>query len=215
MCGPPRVWGATLFPSVLIEVLTRFPDATITVSNREPNDDTAAEQSLLIVAPAVRPPRPAARREILWWEPLQLLVPADHRWTQAAADIEPFCLDGQRLVVGTAAARVIDDEPDARYDEAVRSAAKIVVDQPQTLAGLVRAGLGVGVVHPSAIVTSDLSGLVLLPYAPAAAENRPRGFDVAVDWFDVLLTSPVGRALVEAVLAAPAPAGAVDRRPGR
>ncbi len=205
--------GASLFPPVLIDVLTTFPDATVTVTSRERNDDQPAEQALMTVAPADRPPHPEARREVLWWEPLQLLMADDHRWEPAPARIEPFRRDGQRLVMGAAAARVID-EAAARTDESLPAPARIVVDPPQTLAGLVRAGLGVGVSNPSAIATTDLAGLVVLPYA-GAAENPPLGFDVAVDWFDVLLTSPVGRALHEAVLAAPPPAGAVGRRPHR
>lgn len=91
---------------------------------------------------------------------------------------------------------------------------RLTVEAPQTLAAMVHAGLGVGVVNIGSRILTDLSGLAELEFAESPHTPTP-GFDVALDWFDVLLTSPVGRDLHTAVLSAPTPVGAVDRRSDR
>jgi DNA-binding transcriptional LysR family regulator len=207
--------GAAVFPAVLAEVLARFPDASITLTERDrsANDPGAGpERAVLALAPVDREPHPSARRELLWWEPLQLLVPDDHHLARTGGPVPAEWLADERLVLCSAVDRAIEQTPSGLAEGRVGARARLTVDAPQTLAAMVRAGLGVGVLNVVATTTMDRTGLSVLPFV-AEGKSSPPGLDVAVDWFDVLLTSPVGRALHEAVLAAPRPAGTLDRRP--
>jgi DNA-binding transcriptional LysR family regulator len=114
--------------------------------------------------------------------------------------------------VSSTAGRVLAAITDAPADSGGPGRPRVTVDAPQTLASLVRSGLGLGVVGASSTALLDRTGLTVMPFDTGGAATAP-GFEVAVDWYDVLLESPVGRALQEAVLTAPVPAGAVDRRP--
>jgi DNA-binding transcriptional LysR family regulator len=84
----------------------------------------------------------------------------------------------------------------------------VLAGSPQTLAAMVRAGLGVGALNAVAVAQLDTTGLAVLDVADPDLLR-----EVAVYWYDVLLTAQVGKALHRAVLAAPLPAGAVP--PGR
>jgi len=206
--------GATLFPRVLTDVLARFPAATVTLAERDWSADAAGvpHDAVLVVAPADRPSSPAARRQILWWEPLRLVVPDDHDLARTGAPVSPCRLAEQRLLVSSTAGRVLAAITDAPADSGGPGRPRVTVDAPQTLASLVRSGLGLGVVGASSTALLDRTGLTVMPFDTGGTATAP-GFEVAVDWYDVLLESPVGRALQEAVLTAPVPAGAVDRRP--
>lgn len=205
--------GSTLFPPVLIDVLGRFPDATVTLVERDwsAQDGEAPTDAALVVAPADREPPPAARRQVLWWEPLRILVPDDHELARSGAPVGPCRLAGHRLVVGPTAGRVLAPTMDALADRGSIGHARVTVEAPQTLASMVRSGLGLGVVNASSADLVEQAGLTVVPLG-TSSEATTLGFEVAADWYDVLLESPVGRALQEAVLTAPVPSGAVDRR---
>lgn len=205
--------GATILPRVLADVLARFPDAAVTVSERdgwtEDPGSTPTEQSVLVVAPVDREAHPLARRHVLWWEPVQVLVPAAHPWAREGRAITVDRLAGDRMVMCPVAAGVIGAVLDQPPDRS--PSPRITVEAPHTLAALVRAGLGVGVVNVG--LAAVLAGPDLATVPVRTADGfREVGLEVAVDWFDVLLTSPIGRALHEAVLLAPTPVGASDRR---
>ena len=206
--------GATLFPRVLTDVLARFPAATVTLAERDWSADAAgaAHDAVLVVAPADRPSSPAARRQILWWEPLRLVVPDDHDLARTGAPVSPCRLAEQRLLVSSTAGRVLAAATDTLAGCGTLGRPRVTVDAPQTLASLVRSGLGLGVVGASSTALLDRTGLTVMPFDTGGTATAP-GFEVAVDWYDVLLESAVGRALQDAVLTAPVPAGAVDRRP--
>lgn len=205
--------GATLFPPVLVDVLDRFPDATVTLVERDRSapDTEAPNDAALVVAPADREPPPAARRQVLWWEPLRILVPDEHELARSGAPVAPCRLAEHRLVVGATAARALAPTMDGLADRGGVGRARVTVEAPPTLAAMVRSGLGLGVVNASSADLMDRAGLAVLPI-DTSGEATTLGFEVVADWYDVLLESPVGRALQEAVLTAPAPAGAVDCR---
>jgi hypothetical protein len=75
---------------------------------------------------------------------------------------------------------------------------------------MVRGGLGAGVANAVALENTDRSGVVLLDI-----DDPEMVRDVGVYWYDVLLTTEVGRVLHETVLKSPLPLGAVGlREPG-
>lgn len=205
--------GATILPAVLAGVLERFPDATVAVSEpdgwSEDAGAAAAEQSVLVVAPVDRDPHPLARRHVLWWEPLQALLPAAHPWARGAGGISVDRLAEQRLVLCPVVGGVI--EPLLGEDPGAAPAPRITVEAPHTLAALVAAGLGIGIVNIGLTGLLGDRDLVAVPLRGVDG-SADLGLDVAVEWFDVVLTSPIGRALHEAVLLAPTPVGASDRR---
>ena len=89
-----------------------------------------------------------------------------------------------------------------------------VVDVPQTLVAMVRAGVGVGVANAVAIDSADTADLVALSLDDAEMIR-----EVAVYWYDALLSTEYGQALQQAVLQAPLPKGAIavgrsDWQPG-
>lgn len=203
--------GATLFPPVLADVLTRFPEARVTLAERDGDADGAGpDGAVLVVTPADREPAPQARRQILWWEPLRLMVPAAHRLARSDEPVSLGRLADHRLVLCAAAGRALAASAPAD-GPAVVDRARLTVDAPQTLAAMVRSGLGVGVLNVSAARLVDRSGLALVEFDTSDGTAAP-GFEVSVDWSDVLLASPVGQALHEGVLAASLPPGAQERR---
>jgi len=203
--------GATLFPAVLADVLTAFPEARVTLVERGggADGDFGSDGAVLVVAPADREPPPHARRQVLWWEPLRVLLPDAHRLARPGERVTPDRLADHRLVLCAAESRALDaswaDRP------GVTDRARLTVDAPQTVAAMVRRGLGVGVLSASAVGLLDRSGLVVLEFDSSDGPAGP-GFEVVADWSDVLLASPVGQALHEGVVTAPVPPGA-QRRP--
>ena len=137
--------GATLFPRVLTDVLARFPAATVTLAERDWSADAAGvpHEAVLVVAPADRPSSPAARRQILWWEPLRLVVPDDHDLARTGAPVSPCRLAEQRLLVSSTAGRVLAAITDAPADSGGPGRPRVTVDAPQTLASLVRSSSAV------------------------------------------------------------------------
>ena len=81
---------------------------------------------------------------------------------------------------------------------------EVSVDTVQTMVAMVRAGIGVGVVNAVALGPIDTTGVVTVDLEGADL-NR----EVAVYWYDELLTTDVGRALHRSVLEAPLPTGAL------
>ena len=79
-------------------------------------------------------------------------------------------------------------------------------DCPDTVAALVRAGLGVGLLTEVAARAAGAGdGLVTVPLADPDLRRR-----VAAYWYDVLLGTELGRALHAEVLGAAPPEGAVS-----
>lgn len=191
--------AGTLFPPVLADVLGAFPGARVTLTER----DGPAEEgdgAALVVKPAGREPGPRSRRQGLWWEPLRVLVPPDHPLVRADPPA-PGGLTGERLVLCADAGRVLDGWPGLVDRD------RLTVPDPHSVAELVRRGLGVGVVNGAASGVAGPAGLVVLDFHTTDHAPTP-GFEVVVDWSDLLLASPLGQALHAGVVTAPVPPGA-------
>ena len=110
---------------------------------------------------------------------------------------------------GTAAPEALDLL--ARHG--VVTGAAVTADCPATVAALVRAGLGVGLLTEVAARAATVDGKTVAVALDAPGLVRR----VGAYWYDVLLGTELGRALHREVLAAPAPAGSVPpdvpRRP--
>ncbi len=198
--------AGTLFPPVLADVLATFPAARVTLTEGDggTEEGDAAGGAVLVVAPADREPGPRTRRQGLWWEPLRMLVPPEHPLARADRRT-PDGLAGERLVLCAAAGRVLDDWPGLADRD------RLTVQGPQAVAAMVRRGLGVGVVNATAIDAAEAAGLVPLDFDTTGGATAP-GFEVVVDWSDLLLASPVGQAVHAGVVTAPVPPGARGSR---
>lgn len=205
--------GAIMFPAVLADVLVRFPDARVTLAERDGGvaDGDALDSPVLVVTPADREPAAQFRRRILWWEPLRVLVPDTHRLARSGEPMTTERLTDERLVLGASAGRVLDSGA-APADRPGAGRGRLTVEAPQTVAAMVRSGLGVGVLNACAVGLVNQSDIAVLDFDMADGATAP-GFGVAVDWSDVLLASPVGQALHDGVVSAAIPPGARLRAP--
>jgi DNA-binding transcriptional LysR family regulator len=214
--------GAALFPGVIATVLGQHPRARISLSEHgwlggEPQ--LPADGLALAVVPTFSfSPGVEWNFAVLWREPIQALVPVDHELARHAAGtgsvIAPDQLARFPLVAG---GTTTSAEPEISAMLAARGlevGTRTLVDTPQTLVAMVRAGVGVGVSNAVAIENTDTAGVVALNL-----DDPEMARDVAVYWHDVLLMSDVGRTLQQTVLQAPLPKGAMaagrsDWRPG-
>ena len=145
---------------------------------------------------------------MLWREPIQALVPADHELARYATGtgsvISPALLARFALVAGVATTGAEPDIVQLLAARGLEVATRTVVETPQTLVAMVRAGVGVGVANAVAIENVDAAGIIALN-----VDDPEMVRDVAVYWHDVLLMSEVGQTLQQTVLQAPLPKGAI------
>ena len=152
------------------------------------------------VLPLVRDERLLNRR--LWSEPLVVVVPTGHplagRGPVHLRQVASYPL----VTIGEAA----EDSPrqfetNLAFAEAgIRPAIAFQTNQPQTLASLVRGGLGVGVTNALAMMTANCTGVELLPLAESNIQRH-----VALWWRADRGESPVVALLREVIAALPAP----------
>lgn len=200
--------GAALLPDVLARVAAEHPRARVAIGEQSPRDPDArflGEDVALAVLPRLAQPLAAGLREhVLWREAFCVLAPPGNDLARSGEPVAVERLARSPIVVtGTSTA----GEPEvvrllAARDVVARPRAP--VDTPQTLVGLVRAGLGVGVLNAVAVADLDAAhGLVIVDVGDGGLCR-----EVAAYWYDVLLGSRVGRLLHAAVLDAPTPPGA-------
>jgi DNA-binding transcriptional LysR family regulator len=197
--------GSALFPDVAAALADRHPGVRITLSEQNRDDIEhrfPADGVVVAVLPTLAHPLvPGLREQLLWREPLRLVVNPDHELARrgkrvAVEELMRFPL----IVSGTAG------EPELRQVLAARGyilTPRMIVDTPQSLIAMARVGLGVGVANAVAVEYADTSGLVQLDL-----DEPDLVREVAAYWFDVLVTTRVGTALLRAVLDAPPPSGA-------
>jgi DNA-binding transcriptional LysR family regulator len=202
--------GAALFPGVLGRLTAERPGLRIVLAEQSKHDlehPFLTGGAALAVLPSLVPPLATGLREQpLWREPLVAVVPRGHELAGSAVSIERL-VRHPLLVYGTSS----DGEPEvvrllAACGVAVQP--RVTVDSPRTLAGLIRAGVGVGVVNAVAVATLDPTAL-----AVQDIEEPTLVREVSAYWWDVLLDTAFGRGLRRAVLDAPLPPGAIRRGP--
>ncbi|MGH3329497.1 MAG: LysR family transcriptional regulator [Streptomycetales bacterium] len=203
--------SAAFVPTVLRSFRRHCPDVRVDLVEQPTLDlagSLAAGEVQLALRPRIPHPRAAGiRSRSLWREWLVAVVPRDH---PLAAAPEPVQLP---LIAGYPVITIGRPRPDApvMYEahEAFRRAGlephiAWQTDQPQTLASLVRAELGVGVTNELAAEVSETSALVVRRLA-----DLGQGREVAVFWDDRRHQSVAARALLREIVATSVPAGTV------
>lgn len=195
-------------PDVLAALRREHPDVEVGVLDGDMRSiETALADRRVTVA--IRPMRPepadpALVSRPLWREPFTVLLPTGH----------PLCALESIGLEDLAGARIITIgnpllNSDLGYEaEAtlhasfVETPAGMVSEQPTTLASMVRAGLGVGIVNRLATDMVRSEGLEV-----RAIRDLNRFRDVGIWWHSGRPLSRVSRAFIDAVLAAPLPPG--------
>jgi DNA-binding transcriptional LysR family regulator len=187
--------SSAFLPSVLTTLRESHPDLRVSVALRplrpEPHDRSFS----------FRP---------LWREPFVVLLPTGH----------PLCEEESIALKQLASSRVITignplmdsylgyEAEAALHASYAELPIGTVSQQPTTLASMVRAGLGIGVVNLLAVDMVRSDGLEKRPIRDL---NRFR--DVGVWWHSERPLSRASRAFIDAVVAAPVPAGTTTAAP--
>lgn len=198
--------GAAFGPALLREFAELHPHVTVDIVEGTTEEIATAlhngEADL-----ALRPLLPAPRENtiqhfMLWEEPLVAVLPLTHRLVNndyvALAEIS-----GERIVTIGAGKR----DPDAHHEvyRALRAAgiAPVVAfetNSPQTLIGLAREGLGIGLTNLLATAAFDTGGVAVIPLQDSG--NRR---EVGVFWDAARPVQAASRALMDLIVQMPAP----------
>lgn len=202
--------SASLFPGVFAGLAKAYPSARFRTHERNGHDQPpafgGADGVALAVLPALDRPLPAGLRErVLWREPLRAVVPDGHLLAHHVGPISAGQLARYPLVL-TDSPSIDRSEVTVRLAElGLVVAPRALVGTVQTVAAMVLAGIGIGVVNAVALESVDTAGLTTLEI-----EDRTMVREVAVYWPDVLARTEVGLALLAAVVGAPLPRGALS-----
>ncbi|WP_052849655.1 LysR family transcriptional regulator [Streptomyces avicenniae] len=199
--------AAFAYPALVRALRRRAPTVRVTLTEGPALSLEGAlsageiDLALRPVLPLVRDDRLAHRR--LWSEPLVAVVPRGHplagRGPVPLARLAEFPL----VTIGEAGVEGAPRQFEtslAFADAGVRPAIAFETTQPQTLAALVRGGLGVGLTNALAVTTADREGVELLPVAERHIRRH-----VAVWWRADRPESPVLPLVREVIAALPAP----------
>jgi DNA-binding transcriptional LysR family regulator len=202
--------GATFIPHALARLAAAHPrarfaileDGHLDLQRRFLDEGVALAVLPVLSAPAA----PGLREQVLWQEPVRALVPAGHRFARREGPVALAELVREPLVLTGAADDGVPEILDLLARRGVVAAATATADCPATVAALVRAGIGVGLLTEVAArdVVGDDGDLVPVALADGGLVRR-----VGAYWHDVLLGSELGRGLLREILATPAPKGAV------
>jgi DNA-binding transcriptional LysR family regulator len=204
--------GTAFFPRLLAEMVSMRPGLRVSLVERTRFDlerRLLGNGPALAVLPRVPPPLPPGLREhVLWQEPLKVVVPLGHELDIAGKPVSLDALACGPLVVGGTPPEAT---PVGAHTEVLellvaRGRAvqpRAVVDTPQTLLALVRAGVGIGVLNAVALGPLDLTGLVVLDLDDPSLQR-----EIATYWYDAVTMGGAGMELHRAVVTAPLPAGA-------
>lgn len=139
--------------------------------------------------------------ESLWHEPFVAVMPEDHPLTALPEPLAPEALSASPLIsIGRPGNRIepevarIVKEWDADLDLVLHT------EQPQTLANLVRARMGIGLINALAMQVSDTDGLAL-----RRVGLRGEGRTVGVWWDQDRYMSSATRVVLDAIREAPVP----------
>src|SRR6195952_4374955 len=200
--------GKVLLPGVLSGMLVEHPEASVAVCERgwqnRDADGLAGGFAVAVVPTLALPHSPGLREQLLWREPIRVVVPAGHEFATSGEPVQTCRLAQHPLLVGGPS---LDPEPEissllTARGLSVRPRARL--DDPSTLVEMVRHGLGVGVERATALETADTAELVVLDIADPDMVS-----EVAVYWYDALLATGLGRSLHQTLLGAPLPRGAM------
>ncbi|QJY48912.1 LysR family transcriptional regulator [Pseudonocardia broussonetiae] len=198
--------GTALFPGVIEAMSRDHPGVRVTLAEQSRHDVERrfpADGVVVAVLPTLgHPLAPGLRERVLWRERMQIVVGADHPLA-GGGPVTPDRLVAHPLVVAGTAAEAPAEVLTLLAAAGLAVQPRVCVDAPQSLVAMARAGVGVGVANAVALQHADTRGLVL---RDVTAPDFVR--EVAAYWFEVLVSTDVGRALLQTVLDAPLPRGA-------
>jgi DNA-binding transcriptional LysR family regulator len=161
--------GATFVPVLLERFLGRHPGVHVSLFE---GGVAGLDEALVSgrVDLAVRPqlPEPTVPDlEVvpLWRERMCVIIPDDHRWA-GRRDVAAEELEGEPLIITGREQREATEAGGLLHGLGIRPAVAFVSDQPQTLVGLVRHRLGVGLTNWLALETVEHGGTAVLDVEP-------------------------------------------------
>jgi DNA-binding transcriptional LysR family regulator len=210
--------SAAFLPAVLTAFTARHPQVHVDLSERPSLDLSGALESGQLHL-ALRPLVPADHTDglgfhPLWREPLVAVFRPDHPLARRPTPLPLAELAAHPLVtIGGSAGRDVRFEVHEalrRLEGELATQPRIAwrTDQPQTLVNFVRTGLGVGITNALAMAVSDTDGVVVAEVG-SPADGRTAG----VFWNPHRDTPRAATALLETILATPAPPGTVPVPP--
>ncbi|WP_166351702.1 LysR family transcriptional regulator [Phytoactinopolyspora limicola] len=197
--------AAFLYPPLVRRLRHAAPGVTAVL--RE--GDTLALDTLLAdgdIDLAVRPVLPPVRADQLayrrlWSEPLVAVVPDGHPLSDDEATTLARLVGFPLVTIGEPDSGERQFETNLAFLQAgLQPNIAFQTNQPQTLAALVRSGLGVGFTNRLAMTTTDHHGLVLVPVTAAHAERQ-----VAVWWHAARPESPATTLVRDVIAVLPPP----------
>lgn len=202
--------GTALFPDVVAALAAGYPGVRIALSEQSWHDVERrfpADGVVVGVLPTLpHPLAPGLQERLLWRERIRVAVPPNHEFARRGTAVALDELVAHPLVVSGSS---IETEPGPELLQllAARGLAvqpRVLVDNPQTLVSMARVGVGVGVANAVALEHADTSGVVVLDL-----DDPDMVREVAAYWYEVLVTTGVGEALLRAVQQAAPPRGGV------
>lgn len=198
--------GATFVPSIIGLYQRRYPEARVSLreaATLELDHLLDTGHADLALRPAFPSPHLGLASHHLWDEPLVAVIPDDHALTDHREITLSQLAKHPLITVGTGSL----DSPE--YYEANESFRLEDVDaqfvfrtnQPQTLIGLVREGLGIGFTNLLSASTSDTTGVVIRTVVDAPCVRS-----VGVYWDPRRPMSMASSALLETIRSVPVPA---------
>ena len=197
--------ASSLFPGVIAELADRHPGVRVALTEQcrdEVENSFPAEGVVVAVLPTLpHPLAPGLQEQLLWREPVRLVVNPDH---ELALLDKPVLVD--ELVRFPLVVCATAGEPEVRQLLEARGyglAPRVLVATPQSLVAMARLGVGVGIATAVALEHADAAGLVVLD-----VDDPDLVREVAVYWYQELADQGIGASLLRALRAAPAPPGA-------
>jgi DNA-binding transcriptional LysR family regulator len=198
--------GAIFLPQVLAEFARRYPRVRVELVERSRPDldhEHLPPGALLGLLP-VRPggTGPQLKQRPLWRERMRVVVPAGHDLALLGGPVPVAALLRQPLLLLGPSHEAAADAALLSRHTGLHAHLAATADTPATIVSLVRAGIGVGLLHDVALRSCATDGTVVLDLDDPAMTRT-----VAAVWHDVLLDTDLGRALHKAVVSAPPPEG--------
>lgn len=198
--------GMALFPDVVAALTVEHPGVRVTLSEQSWHDVERrfpADGVVVAVLPTLAHPlAPGLQEQVLWRERVQVVVDADHELARPGP-LTPERLVRHPLVVAGTAAEAPPEVLTLLAADGLAVQPRVSVDTPQSLVAMARAGAGVGVANAVALAHADTRGLVVRDI-----DHPDFVREVAAYWYEVLVTTDVGRALLRTALDVPVPRGA-------
>lgn len=198
--------SAAFLPAVLREFALDHPQVRVELTEDTSIGLTEALESG-IVHLAIRSETagnipPGLRSSPLWRESYVAVVPQTHPLATSPTPLRPVDLSQQSLIVIAEPGSKVDPDTAMALERwGLVPEVAWQTEQPQTLANLVKSGLGVGLINRLAMEVSETSGLALLPVG-----DVEHGRLVSLWWDPERYMSSAARALSRAIMDAPRPA---------